>query len=147
MILNYLNFALDDFTCGVADVKDRIIGGAEAGPNNVPWMAGIVDKGNDRPFCGGAIISPHHVLTTARCVENKNNVEVVAGELDTSTQADKATRHGVTNILLHPKYQWIHPKDPFYHAKVPDYDIAILYLTTPIDLGPSSNSRYIDKCY
>ena len=47
----------------------RIVGGEDAKPSEYPWMAALLDvPTSQKPFCGGSLITPFHVLTAAHCV-------------------------------------------------------------------------------
>ncbi|XP_068246760.1 uncharacterized protein [Palaemon carinicauda] len=58
-------------TCGKRNVE-RIVGGTEALPHEYPWQVGFLFQ-NYLPFCGGSIISNHHILTAAHCFYNKDD--------------------------------------------------------------------------
>ena len=126
-------FFSDGFACGVADVGGRIVGGSEADANSIPWQGGLVSNQGSTPFCGGTIITPYHILTAAHCTNDQTGaaVQVIAGEHDTLSTADKATRHSIAKVLDHPDYTTQGTKN----------DFSILTLTTPINLGPESHSR------
>ncbi|XP_068246761.1 uncharacterized protein [Palaemon carinicauda] len=51
--------------CGKRNVE-RIVGGTEAVPHAYPWQVGFIFQ-YQTPFCGGSIISNHHILTAAHC--------------------------------------------------------------------------------
>ena len=115
-------------------LRERIVGGSEADANSIPWQVGLVPSQGSTPFCGGTIITPYHILTAAHCTDGQTSlaVQVIAGEHDTLTTADKATRHSIAHVLDHPQYT----------SQGTNYDFSILTLTTPINLGPESHSRY-----
>jgi len=123
------------FTCGVNDVNPKIVGGSDAAPNSVPWQVALVSPwvSSGKPFCGGTIISPYHVLTAAHCVWVPA-IWVKVGEHNIETNDDKATIHKVDCIHRHPHY--------FYYWGWANNDFAILTLKTPLDLtGPNSLAR------
>ncbi len=57
---------------------DRIIGGAEAEANSIPFHVGLTNVPtydptpnpvkHPKPFCGGALLTPWHVITAAHCM-------------------------------------------------------------------------------
>jgi len=113
----------------------RIVGGSEADANSIPWQVGLVSNQGSTPFCGGTIITPYHILTAAHCTNGQTSMttQVIAGEHNLLSTADKATRHDIAHVFDHPNY-----------ATGPaGYDFSILTLTTPINLGPESHSRAV----
>ena len=61
--------------CGVenrqSEQENRIIGGILAEPGQFPWQVHLSIWIRGLPsFCGGTIISNHHGITAAHCVEN-----------------------------------------------------------------------------
>ena len=44
----------------------RVVGGWEATPNSVSWMASLLWNGGH--FCGASIVTSNHVITAAHCV-------------------------------------------------------------------------------
>jgi len=113
--------------CGEDDVVgDRIVGGSKVVKHSIPWQAGIVFTGENKPFCGGTIIDETHILTAAHCMERcmlgkctpieAADIQVLTGEHDTSVPQGE-TRHNVKAILNHRNYTG----QPNY-----DYDMAIL---------------------
>ena len=56
--------------------KHRIINGQATEANEFPWIVGLYDNQRCRgiPVCGGTVISSHHILTAAHCVEGKKNL-------------------------------------------------------------------------
>jgi len=79
--------------CGVRknNGQKRIIGGEDAQTNEFPWMAALFNKSNVNVngfFCGGSLISNHHVLTAAHCVHDSRAKDLVVtfGDHDISKQ-------------------------------------------------------------
>ena len=142
---------------------DRHCGGCEevASPGQWPWVARILYGQNSQEpnttFCGGALVSPRHVITAAHCASNeaKVPVAVLLGEHDVATEydcitreqecgasgeegrrcleeglcAEKAVRYEVANKYVHPKYKNAKPKRPLY-------DVALLELERPVEFSP-----------
>lgn len=64
----------------------RIVGGLEAGVNEFPMMAALIDATAKELFCGATIISEQYVLTAAHCILQKSpsKVGVLVGDHDIS---------------------------------------------------------------
>ncbi|VVD00073.1 unnamed protein product [Leptidea sinapis] len=115
--------------CGIQNTR-RIVGGQDAGPNEFPMMAGLVEyEGQASLICGGVIISNRYVLTAAHCLlgRNYNNLAVIVGEHDTSTGDDSPATKGyrLSSITTHP----------MFNNNTYDYDIAILKTAQPIQFS------------
>ncbi len=58
---------------GFSDTPRRIVGGASAGPGEVPWQANIAksDAGGQGhvPVCGASVVTSRAVLTAAHCLK------------------------------------------------------------------------------
>jgi hypothetical protein len=79
-----------------------IVGGAEAAPNDWPWMASLQD--GSFHFCGGALIAPDMVVTAAHCTAGSSpgDFDVVLGRHDLST--NDGERIPIAEIINHPDY-------------------------------------------
>ena len=77
--------------CGVAQRQQTgIVNGVVTEVNEYPWMVYL-----DGPFyCGGSVISPHHVLTAAHCTTGTSPSEwnAVIGEIQTISVAEILNR-------------------------------------------------------
>ncbi|XP_065332837.1 trypsin-1-like [Cloeon dipterum] len=98
---------LQGFSTGLDD--GRVVGGVEAVPHSLPWMAILVSqKRNYAPFCGGSIISDKYILSAAHCHDQNMTVEdlkVILGEHDRCLQ-DKVTGiFSVDKVLKHPSFR------------------------------------------
>ncbi|XP_003700816.2 venom serine protease 34-like isoform X1 [Megachile rotundata] len=97
-----------DCRCGWKN-PTRIVGGVEAGVNEFPMMAGLIDVTILGVWCGGTIISNRYVLSAAHCVYNRNTSDfgVLVGDHDISIGNDTnaAVLHKVIQFLIHPDYR------------------------------------------
>lgn len=127
-----------EFNCGVNDLPHRIVGGQDAQANSIPWQVAVVSPwvSSGKPFCGGTILSPYHVLTAAHCVWVPA-IWVRIGEHNIDTHDDDARLHQVECIHKHPHYLRI--------WGWANNDFAILTLKHPLDLT-SSNSLARAAC-
>ncbi|GMM88521.1 S1 family peptidase [Vibrio fortis] len=111
-------------TSAFADVSSRIINGEQASAKSWPFMTALVTKNLDAyksQFCGASFIGSRYVLTAAHCVEDENaeDVEVVIGVSDLSSNDVNEHRYGVKNIYIHGQYGQVGMSN----------DIAIIELT------------------
>merc|ERR1712055_797282 len=113
------------FECG-KPISERIVGGTEASPFSIPWQVAITPSFSMRPFCGGTLISPRHVMTAAHCTRDSgvDTFEVVVGEHNVETDAD-GVAHTVACKAEHPEYN---PDTSL------NFDFAILTLNKPVDI-------------
>jgi len=121
------------FTCG-SDASNRIVGGQEADQHSIPWQAAIVSTWSKyKPFCGGTIISPYHILTAAHCTWVPN-IWVAVGEHAINNFINET--HSEDNARLH-KVQCIE-NHPTYDRRPLDNDFAVITLEDPLDLSGST---------
>jgi secreted trypsin-like serine protease len=115
-----------------AAVLNRIVGGENAAAATWGWAASLRYASSGRHFCGGSIISPNHILTTAHCVVQSTSssswLYVVTGSISLS---ERGEQYNVQRIIVHPGYS----------TQTYLNDIAILKLERPIDLSAFSNDR------
>ncbi|KAJ3667050.1 hypothetical protein Zmor_002459 [Zophobas morio] len=107
----------------------------EAQFGEFPWVTAILHKGpNDVKHaykCGGTLIHPQVVLTTAHCIANGNSFVVRVGEWDTKTTQEflKHQERKVVSAVLHRDY-----KPRLLHN-----DMALLFLESPVNLTEHIN--------
>ncbi|CAG0908485.1 unnamed protein product, partial [Darwinula stevensoni] len=123
-------------TRGSLSSSGRIVGGEDTEPGEYPWMAALIRKSSTlRPFCGGSLISPGHVLTAATCVredrQNPSSFLVRIGEHNFANMSETEHRDfNVARIHIHPNFterSW-----GFYN------DLAILELDNPSEDDPAT---------
>ncbi|MCS4558721.1 trypsin-like serine protease, partial [Shewanella sp. C32] len=83
----------------------RIVGGTETKKNEYPWMIAIRTRTNSFTFCGGAILTPWHIITAAHCVWTRQAKDLVAiiGAHDVNDLLDKTRKlHNIDQAIVHP---------------------------------------------
>ncbi|XP_003746734.1 coagulation factor XII [Galendromus occidentalis] len=124
--------------CGLTNsTSKRIVGGREAAVGAWPWLAllfvDVSGNGYKAPLCGGALISPRHVLTAAHCVNlmgkvlPANRFTVRLGEHDYLATDDGANPVDidVNRVNSHPNFN----NRTYFN------DIAILSLRRAVSYG------------
>ncbi|KAG9509451.1 Tryptase [Fragariocoptes setiger] len=96
-----------------------------------PWHVTVFC--NDRFWCGGSIISPNRVMTTAHCIHPKNTatrcetIRVIAGTTEVALKPRKSIaqiRYAVSFIITDD-----------YTANTENNDYVIMHLNAPFDLN------------
>ena len=139
--MQLLNLCLD-YACGIK-FSSRIVGGSEATPHSIPWQVSVqtlMEDGKLKHGCGGALLSPRHVITAAHCTKILVKLPgsfqpdwsryVVVGEHSLNDTSDGRV-HRKCRSEEHPLYAF-NPDD----VKGAKYDFAIIHLEKPVDIGP-----------
>uniref|UniRef100_A0A0K8RDR3 Putative serine protease n=1 Tax=Ixodes ricinus TaxID=34613 RepID=A0A0K8RDR3_IXORI len=119
--------------CGLATttpdsvISERILNGTNATPGAWPWMVEIIEGNRHR--CGGALISPQHVLTSAHCLTHapKEKFTVLLGSYTRNKAEEKGREQQIETLCLYSQFV----KDKF------ETDIAIITLKTPVECSQS----------
>ena len=136
---NSLSYSCDknSVPCGCGQASVEINARIVNGENSVPlsWSMIVSLRRTyelSRHFCGGTILTESYILTAAHCVDSfvaGENVTIAAGVYNLSQpnqifrQADK--------IIIHPLWSTLDEEH--------QYDIAILHLAKPLDIGLNSS--------
>ena len=115
-------FDLLSYSTDCGRVTGKIVGGYEASPYSLPWQVALVSRGGRRPFCGGTLLGPRHVLTAAHCMTG--SFDIIVGEHDYTSSLD-GTRHTVCGYVKHPSYS----------QNTMNSDFAMIHLDEPVQLG------------
>ena len=91
--------------CGISSFppfEERIVGGIEARPHSLPWVASIHHE--NRHICGGTLIDHQHILTAAHCFESgffPIEYRIVLGAHNLS-EANFSVP--IADLIFHPDY-------------------------------------------
>ncbi|XP_057369720.1 trypsin-1-like [Daphnia carinata] len=113
--------------------ENKIVGGTEVVPNSLPFQISLQRRsfGGFSQSCGGSILNENTILNAAHCVDGVNDVtifRVVVGEHDLSQVSGLEQNRDVSSYLMHPDYD----------TSTSSNDIALIYLTAPLDLSVPS---------
>ncbi|MEQ2159438.1 hypothetical protein GOODEAATRI_022838, partial [Goodea atripinnis] len=120
------------------NLDQRIVGGHEATPGEIPWQVGLMaflpSRNKTLPVCGGSLLNEFWVITAAHClVEARKDgytIFIRAGEHDVNVVEATESNHDVAEEHIHHLYE--------VHNSKFNHDIALLKLATPVEL---SNER------
>jgi len=96
--------------CGNSPEQDftfRIAGGSPSDHGKHPWQASIRIKTDKVNFhlCGATIITHHHVITAAHCIEHPRELYVVrVGDNDIDRVEDEEVEFEIDSIEIHPDF-------------------------------------------
>ncbi|XP_007261051.1 transmembrane protease serine 4b isoform X1 [Astyanax mexicanus] len=111
--------------CGEVVGLNRIVGGVDTVVEMWPWQVSVQWDGHH--VCGGSLISKQWVISAAHCFTGRTRElrswRVVVGH----TYLTSSGGISVKTIVLHEHYSHVHN----------DYDIAMLLLNWPVEIGDS----------
>uniref|UniRef100_A0A8C4TXB8 Peptidase S1 domain-containing protein n=1 Tax=Falco tinnunculus TaxID=100819 RepID=A0A8C4TXB8_FALTI len=107
--------------------KSRIVGGTDALPGAWPWIVSIEAplEGGTAHICGGSLISPQWVLTSAQCFIEARYItalRVVVGATHLTQLGPEAQVRKIKRMLVHQHYSSVTQRN----------DIALLELDQPV---------------
>lgn len=130
-----ISIRADGYKCGVKKkTSDLSASKTVSGTNEWPWIASLHFMPSKEYFCGGTIVSRHHVLTAAHCVDKKGR-----GSLSPDQILVLLGKHNLSST--EEDFEWFHPQEILVHpdwedsGRRFDADIAILVSGMPIPLS------------
>ncbi|KAK5646193.1 hypothetical protein RI129_004657 [Pyrocoelia pectoralis] len=115
---------------------NRIIGGAAATEGEFPWQVSIqVDDGRQlHHICGGAILSPHWIITAGHCISQVpiSTLSIVAGDHNLYILEGTEQRRSIVNVYT-----------TFFDLATFRNDIALLKVSSPLILKVGSRASAI----
>ncbi len=106
-------------------ILGRIVGGQNANIADYPWQVAITTSTGSQ-FCGGSVINEYWIVTAAHCLGHYSNIRIRAGVTD--KRSTSGQDRVVAQEIPHPQY----------HASTHRNDIALLKLSSPLDLSGSN---------
>ncbi|XP_072292351.1 hyaluronan-binding protein 2-like [Eucyclogobius newberryi] len=99
-------------TCGMPQPKKaitRIFGGLKVAPGAIPWQASIQVRPKNsnlsyRHVCGGVLIESCWVLTAGHCIPTNQDMRVVLGSQDLSSEEPNEQALTVAEAIRHENY-------------------------------------------
>lgn len=131
----------DDDNSDDVDVDNRIVFGENAEPHSAPWVVAIqwIVLTQTRLVCGGAILTPEWVITSAYCLKSVlpiGRIELTAGRHDLSKIESTEQRRIIDRTYIHPNYS-IPATGP---NDIPVNDLALIHLKEPLIFNKAVNA-------
>merc|ERR1712212_113660 len=128
----------------------RIMGGQEMPRHGIPWQVAMVWMDDTAILCGGTIICPKFVMTSAHCTKGNepDYIQIIAGAHGLSNLTGneiEQSRHNVAKIHNHPNYTEVMIENCEGNCKYPDYDYSILELSDPIKFTPAAKPVFLPQ--
>ncbi|XP_062137430.1 hypodermin-A-like [Drosophila sulfurigaster albostrigata] len=121
-----------EFLLKKGPINNRIVGGKYTQIEAIPWQVSLQILG--RYHCGGVIYSKNTIITAAHCVHNNDSKLLDSEFFDVRVGSSISNNGGsvikVAKITVHDHYININNKKA-------EYDIALLLLSSPLEMGPT----------
>jgi len=104
------------------DPDISIVNGKPADECEWKHQVGLSSNPGEAPYCGGMLISEEWVLTAAHCFGIAVNINVVAGEWNTTSSSGKEQNRMTVEVIKHP----------LFSIRTLNYDFALLKLESPV---------------
>jgi len=126
VIYSTLQIHVDTIEINPSGIGIKIPGGEDA--ENVPYQISL--QFNGEHYCGGTIVDPSTILSSALCLhyfirhpEDLYKLKIVAGEFDFEDEIGREQRRDADRVILHPEYG---KPTPLVH------NIAVVKLKRPL---------------
>ncbi|XP_062141993.1 trypsin alpha-like [Drosophila sulfurigaster albostrigata] len=116
-----------EFLLNKGSINNRNVGGKVTSIERIPWQVSLQKLG--RHDCGGVIYSKNIIITAAHCVQ-KDYPMIYDVRVGSSTSNNGGSVIKVAKITVHDHFIYI-------NNETPEYDIALLLLSSPLEMGPA----------
>lgn len=85
-------------------LRGRILGSTTASAGQFPYMVSVINRQNQFPICGGAIVNSFYTITSAYCTKPYANYPELIGARLGVWDMNAASLSAIVEIKLHPNY-------------------------------------------
>lgn len=141
LIISAISFVAAQLLAADTSAESRIVFGDNAEPHSAPWVVAIqwIILTQTRLVCGGAILSPTWVITSAHCIQSVlpiGRLELTAGRHDLTKNEPTEQRRIIDRTHIHPNYS-IPGSGP---NDIPIADLALINLKEPLVFNAAVNA-------
>ena len=128
-----LTEATTECDCGIS-MMNRVVFGEDAQKGQYPWMVGVEIRTRSlNIYCGGSIIGPRSILTTAHCLFKNGTSE----RFSPSNTWILVGKHHIGKGISYPVKSFAYPRN--YNPKYPtEEDIAIITMKSPLSFDENA---------
>lgn len=112
--------------------SDAIVGGTNQNIANHPWQISLQSSTGSH-FCGGSVLNASWIVTAQHCIDGSTN-HVVSAPASIRVAAGSSTLSGMASGGQIRQVDQVIPY-PGYTTASSGKDVALLHLTTPLDLA------------
>ena len=109
-------------------IQSNIIGGGDVVPDKYPWFAQGLKADGSFHRCGGSLVTPEYVLTTAFCV-GAEGYPIFSFKIGALSR-DDSVQNSVPPITIETEKATVHPKYTYLDK---GYDYALVKLKERVD--------------